>query len=287
MKCILILISILMIATCADAYIYHMPVNIRSSVDPAVLMPGDEAIVAIELENGAAAYGAGGEAIAGTSAHSTLISTPLNFTSLKGTDTIRVLTEDYHNLGMIGPSDKITIYYKIEADENVSRGTQLLDFVVEGGYDGIVIQRTIPVKVDPAAVTLTRAEETTMGSVNLNIANPRENTVNAVTVIPFAKGVRFSPEEYYIGTMNPDEVFTISFKVEPAEQTQLNAPINLSFVARFKNGETWHESDVYVTRYTPPRAEPKRNNSLLLGLAALLVIPAVYIYMRKRGPKES
>ncbi|NPU87597.1 hypothetical protein [Methanothrix sp.] len=282
MRSLLWITSLLLIISVACAYIYHMPVNIQSTVDPAVLMPGDEAIIAIELENGAAEYGAGGESVAGTIAHSALISTPLNATKLKGTDMIDVLTEDYHNLGMIGPTDRITIYYKIRASENATRGTHLLDFEVQGGYDSITIHRTIPVKVDPAAVTLTRAEDTTMGSINLNVANPRENTVNAVTIIPSARGVRFSPEEYYIGTMDPDEVFTISFKVDPIGQTELNAPTNLSFVARFKNGETWHESEVYETRYSPPRVEPKRNNLLFAGIAVLLLIPAAYIYRRKR-----
>jgi hypothetical protein len=275
-------ISLLLIISVACAYLYHMPVNIQPTVDPAVLMPGDDAVIAIELENGAASYGAGGESVAGTSAHSTLISTPLNATRLTGTDMIEVLTGDYRNLGMIGPTDRITIYYKIRASGNATMGTHLLDFEVQGGYDGITIHRTIPVKVDPAAVTLTRAEDTTMGSINLNVANPRENTVNAVTIIPSARGVRFSPEEYYIGTMDPDEVFTISFKVNPLGQTELNAPINLSFVARFKNGETWHESEAYVTRYSPPRVEPKRNNLFLAGVAVLLLIPAAYIYRRKR-----
>lgn len=282
-----ILISLLLISSVACAYIYHMPVNIHSSVDPAVLMPGDEAIIAIELENGAAEYGAGGESVAGTSAHSMLISTPLNATRLRSADTIEILTQDYHNLGMIGPTDKITIYYKIRASENATRGTHLLDFEVQGGYDDITIHRTIPVKVDPAAVTLTRAEDTTMGTVNLNVANPRENTVNAVTIIPSARGIRFSPEEYYIGTMDPDEVFTISFKVDPMGQTGLNAPLNLSFVARFKNGETWHESEVYETRYSPPRVEPKQNNLVFAGIAVLLLIPAAYIYRRKRLSKKA
>lgn len=282
MRLLLWVILLLISSHCACAYIYHMPVNIRSTVDPAVLMPGDEAIIAIELENGAANYGAGGESVAGTSAHNMLISTPLNTTRLTGTDMIEVLTEDYHNLGMIGPTDRITIYYKIRAFRNATKGTHLLDFEVQGGYDGITIHRTIPVKVDQAAVALTRAEDTTMGTINLNIANPRENKVNAVTIIPSARGVRFSPEEYYIGTMDPDEVFTISFKVDSMGLTELNAPMNLSFVARFKNGETWHESEAYETRYSPPKVEPRRNNLVFAGVAVLLLIPAAYLYRRKR-----
>ena len=37
----------------AAAYDYHMPVNIQCTMTPAVLLPGDEAVLAIELANGA------------------------------------------------------------------------------------------------------------------------------------------------------------------------------------------------------------------------------------------
>ena len=49
----------------AAAYEYHMPVNIQCTMTPAVLLPGDEAVLAIELTNGAASYGAGKDAGAG------------------------------------------------------------------------------------------------------------------------------------------------------------------------------------------------------------------------------
>ena len=75
------------------------------------------------------------------------------------------------------------------------------------------INREILIKVDDTPVGLARAE-TAASIFNLNVANPRENTLNAVTIVPSAKGIVFSPDEYYIGTMDPDEVFTISFGIQ-------------------------------------------------------------------------
>lgn len=277
---ILFFLSLIISPACAS-YIYHIPVNVQSSIDPSVLMPGDTAVLSIELQNGAAQYGAGSEVISGT------LSTPINGTVLRGTKEIAVISPDYKDIGMIGPTDKITLYYKIKAADNISNanGTYFLDFGVSGGYELVQINREIPVKVDSSAVSIARADVPTKPSINLNIANPRANTVNAVTIVPSAPGIRFSPDQYYIGTMDPDEVFTISFGIDsdnPAKQ--LNKPINLSFVAKFKNGDTWHESGAYITNYIPPKDNTRQNGYLLpAGIVAIILLAAGgYLYRRKK-----
>ncbi len=281
---VLILLYILLMAGVASSYEYHMPVNIKADMTPGVLLPGDEAILSIEMANGAASYGAGKDSGSGSSAYSTLLSTPINSTYLKSTDDIEVLTKDSKDLGMIGPSDKITVYYKIRAADNISSGTHLLDFRVLGGYDMTTIQRNIPVKVDGTAVSMARAESDA-SSFNLNVANPRENTLNAVTIVPSAKGIVFSPDEYYIGTMDPDEVFTIAFAVQSEDGLgAIRSPTNLSFVAKFKNGDNWHTSAPYTTTYNPPKDENSQSGYLMpaIAAAAILLISAGYLYRRRK-----
>jgi hypothetical protein len=283
-KAALILMLALLAAGLASSYEYRMPVNIETRTTPAVLLPGDEATLAIDLTNGAASYGTGRDAGAGSSSYGTLLSTPINKTILKSTDDLLVLTEDSSDLGMIGPNDKITVYYKIRASENISSGTHLLDFRVNGGYDMITIKRNILIKVDDTAVSLARAEADA-STFNLNVANPRENTLNAVTIVPSAEGVIFSPDEYYIGTMDPDEVFTISFGIAAEDEEKgLKDPVNLSFVARFKNGDNWHTSDPYFTMYTQPKADLPQSSYILPAVAAVAIalIAAGYLYRRRR-----
>jgi hypothetical protein len=286
---LIFIISIMALGPAA-AYEYHMPVNINPTITPSVLMPGDDGIVAIELENGAAQYGAGRDAGAGSSAQGALLSTPINRTTLQGTEEIHVTTADYQDLGMIGPDDKITVYYKIKAEDNISSGTYFLDFGVMGGYDMIQINRRIPVKVDSTAVSLARAEVPVKPSLSLNVANPRENTINAVTVVPNASGIVFSPDEYYIGTMDPDEVFTINFGIDSGNPSRpIKAPVNLSFTSKFKNGDNWHKSWAYVTSYSPPRDQSNQSLPLLpLGVAAAVLIAAGYwIYRRRKMANET
>jgi len=271
----------------AAAYEYHMPVNIQNTVTPAVLMPGDEGLLVLELQNGAAAYGAGRDAGAGSSAQDALLSTPINRTKMTGTSELRVITPDYHDLGMIGPNDKITLYYKIGASQNITSGTYLMNFQVQGGYDMLTINRQIPIKVDLATVNMASADSSTSTkpTLNLNVANPRENTLNAVTIVPTAMGISFSPDQYYIGTMDPDEVFTISFTLASDDPTKpIQGTKNVSFVAKFKNGDTWHESEPYISRYSPPLDNTGQNSYLLpLGLLAIvIIIVGGYLYRRKK-----
>jgi hypothetical protein len=279
---------LLLVAGSAAAYEYRMPVNVKCTSNPVVLMPGDEALLAVDMQSGTASYGVGKDAGSGSTAQSSLLSTPINRTVLKGTKDLAVLTADYTNLGMIGPDDKITAYYKIKTSENITSGTYLLGFQVQGGYDMITINRELPIKVDSAAVNMARAEaSTTKQSFNLNVANPRENTLNAVTIVPSANGIKFSPDEYYIGTMDPDEVFTISFTLESSEPgKQLKGATNVSFVAKFKNGDNWHQSLPYVSSYTPPVDTTKQNSYLMpAGIAIVIMIAAgVYLYRKNKLP---
>lgn len=275
---ILLLLALLIMP--ASAYLYHLPVNVRSSVSPEVLMPGDTGVVTIELENGAAQYG-----VAEDEARGLTLSTPVNKTTLQGISEIMVISHDYGDLGMIGPKDKVTLYYKIDARENISDGTYFLDFGVLCGYEPVWINRKIPVKVDSAELSLARADVSNKPSISLNVANPRGNTVNAVSIIPFADGIRFSPEEYYIGNMNPDEVFTISFGIDAMNpERPIKRSVNLSFRSKFKNGDTWHESIPYIIGYIPPKepSDPRINLIAPAAAAILILLAGIYIYRRKR-----
>jgi hypothetical protein len=269
----------LFLAPASASYVFIVPVDVHYSNNPEILMPGDTAVLSIELESGAAQNGAGTETLAGT------LSTPINGTILRGSNVIAVISPDFKDVGMIGPTDKVTLDYKIKAADNISNGTYFLDFGVSEGYETVQINREIPVKVDSSAVSIARADVPTKPSINLNIANPRANTVNAVTIVPSAPGIRFSPDQYYIGTMDPDEVFTISFGIDSDNPAKaINSPVNLSFVAKFKNGDTWHESEKYVTSYIPPKDNSRQNGYLLPAGAGVLILLAVggYLYRRKK-----
>jgi hypothetical protein len=279
---ILLLLALPLAFLSASAYVYHMPVIVQSTSSPEVLMPGDTAVLTIELANGAAQYGV-------SERQGLTLSTPINTTKLRGTKDIEVLSGDYDDIGMIGPNDKIVLYYKIKANDSLPEGTYFLDLNVKAGYDSSQISRRIPIKVDTSELSLSRAELPGMDSISLDVANPRANTLSAVSVIPAAKGVIFSPEKYYIGTMDPDEVFTISFGLSSENpERQLKGPVNLSFQSQFKNGETWHQSQLYSMVFSPPPdGSGSRPPALLGGGVLLLAAAGGYVLWRRKHRSDS
>jgi len=76
---ILIFLSLLL-APATASYVFIVPVDVHSSTNTEVLMPGDAAVLSIELDSGPAQNDAGTETLAGT------LSTPINGT-LRGART--------------------------------------------------------------------------------------------------------------------------------------------------------------------------------------------------------
>jgi hypothetical protein len=225
------------------SYMYRCPeptITISSSISPEVLMPGDTGIISIVIENCADQY------VVSYQREDFSFTVPIYLVELSGTEGLEVLTDPYENVGTIGPGDQIEIYFKIKVDENVTDGNYFLDAKLVSGYEEAPeeVNRKIPVQVDSSGVMLIQADAPTRASASLDVANPRQNTLNAVTIVPEANGVEFSPKEYYIGTMESDEIFTIDFDLK---STSTAEAIDLGFRARFKNGDTWHESEVYTT----------------------------------------
>ncbi|MCP1392999.1 MAG: hypothetical protein PHO60_01640 [Methanothrix sp.] len=260
------------------SYMYRCPeptITIGSSISPEVLMPGDTGIVSMVIENCADQY------VVSYQREDFSFTVPIYLVELTGTEGLVVTTEPYENVGTIGPGDQIEIYFKVKVDENATDGNYFLDAKLVSGYEEAPeeVNRKVPVKVDSSDVMLIQADVPTPSSASLDVANPRENTLSAVTIVPEADGVEFSPKEYYIGTMESDEIFTIDFDLK---STSAAEKIDLGFKARFKNGDTWHESEVYTTTLSggakdpgDARGPPGQGRTGTTTAAAAILLPTV------------
>lgn len=142
----------------------------------------------------------------------------------------------------------------------------------------------IPVTVDSSGIKLINSEVSSKSDfIVLDIANVRPNTVKAVTIVPVTDNVEFQPAQYFIGTMDSDEMFTIQFDIEPEDGIE-----QMGVKAIFKNGNNWHESDIKtinVNNSKPLIVVDRDSNPWLVfgivgGLFAVIII--VFVVMRKR-----
>lgn len=112
-------------------------------------------------------------------------------------------------------------------------------------------------------------------SIELDVANSLSSEISSVTVIALSE--KLSPREYYIGKMNPDDVFTAGFRVHGSE---INGSETFRFVVRYvENGIPRESSPVEVT--VTIRDEGSQISPLLYA-SALLAVILVAFYLRRR-----
>jgi hypothetical protein len=279
--CLLILIMIQVSA--ADSDITVRPsVMVDYSVDPAYLMPGDVGTVTITLNNAAKDYSYSVPVNNKTEIFD--LSAQVIDASLSGNSHIQVTSNSYYDVGLLGPGDTIDFTYSIKVSEDASDNIYFLDFVFIGGGDMYDVKWKIPVTVDTSGIKLINSEVGRNSDyIVLDIANVRPNTVKAVTIVPATDNVEFQPAQYFIGTMDSDEMFTIQFDIEPEDGVE-----QIGVRAIFKNGNNWHESDIQTINVNNSKPlvlmETESNPLLVIGIVGglLAVIIIFFVVMRKR-----
>jgi hypothetical protein len=253
----------------------------KYSLSPEVFMAGDRGTVALTIKNSATAYTI---KIDGSDYS---MNAQIQSAQLLGNEFIDVTSEPYYNPGIIGPGDSLELPYTIKVRDNTPDGTYFLDFALMGSARLYSLNLKIPIRVDSSSIETDLSEKpiANAGKVILNIANTRPNTLQAASVIP-SGNVTFEPAEYFIGTMEPDELFTVKFDLKSGN------PDNVSFSLRFKNGDNWHETDAMSVALGDPKdVLPESSNSSILPVvgilgAALLLFGGFFVYMRRRRARS-
>lgn len=290
---LLMLIVILMQlpGSVADTDVTIRPsIMVECSVDPEYLMPGDEGTVTVTLKNAAKTYSYS-VFVDENEEEVFELSAQVLDASLLSTDNIQVTSDSYHDVGLLGPGDTIDFTYSINIDQDAKDGIHFLNFVFVGGGDMYDVRWKVPVTVDSSQVEIISTESLD-GShyVVLDIANTRPNTINAVTIIPVTENVTFEPAQYFIGTMDSDEMFTIRFDVDTDDDID-----RIKIKASFKNGNNWHESAIQTFGMNNSKHETaieSESNPLIIigivgGILVVLVVFFVIMRRRRRSNEES
>jgi len=219
---------------------------------PETLMPGDRAILTLNVRNGetvatqTTTSGSGGET---TTTQRTLGAT---------IDAIRILpaqssgkqiraTTQYNNIGFLAAGTALTVSFELIADINISEGVYfpIVDIDVGGGTD---VQYPLLMKVSNASVDIIQksvpAKISSGGTTELiiSVINKRSNAVKEVIIHPQEDSVEFMPQSYFLGSLAQDTSQDVVFSVKP-----LGTGVkNLSFNMSYKNGDNLHTSTLIV-----------------------------------------
>ena len=283
---LLMLIVILMQlpGSVADTDVTIRPsIMVECSVDPEYLMPGDEGTVTVTLKNAAKTYSYS-VFVDENEEEVFELSAQVLDASLLSTDNIHVTSDSYHDVGLLGPGDTIDFTYSINIDQDAKDGIHFLNFVFVGGGDMYDVRWKVPVTVDSSQVEIISTESLDNSHyVVLDIANTRPNTINAVTIIPVTENVTFEPAQYFIGTMDSDEMFTIRFDIDTDDDID-----RIRIKASFKNGNNWHESAIQTFGMNNSKLgtaiESESNPLIIIGIVGgiLVVLVVFFVIMRRR-----
>jgi hypothetical protein len=259
--------------------------------DPKVFMPGDRGTVTVTLTNTATTptVTIDGSTFDTNARIQAAVLRPLS-------DGIIVLNGPFEDMGILGPGDSIKLTFNVKSSENASEGTHNLELTVEGNSFDYNSRKNIPLEVNPSNVRVIPSKELKLvngvATLNFDVANTHPNGFSSVSIKPEAEGVRFYPAEYFIGPMNPDELFNIEFNAisdnSSSVKKKTSEPINLTLSASYSNGINKHENTVSNLRILSVE-ENKGDNSSTLVAALLLIVVIVagaMIYRKKKQDRK-
>ena len=267
----------------------------KFSIFPEILMPGDSGILTITMKNSASQY------TIKMDDKDYSLNAQIQYAELVGNEFIEIIGDPYYNAGIIGPGDSIDLNFIIKVKKDTEDGTYLLNLNIKGSAELYKLSLKIPVKIDTKSLNVivskiqtgnTQDIQDKSDKIILNVANNRPNTVQSVSIYPIlnSSDMKFEPLEYFIGTMEHDELFTVKFDVTQNDTTgDINKAIDhikkdIKFKVKFKNGDNWHESELLVTidknEYIP------NEDSLILRILTILIFSITLIDIGKRVMKK-
>jgi hypothetical protein len=259
--------------------------------DPLIFMPGDRGTITVTLKNTATTptVTIGGSDFDTNARIQAAVLRPLS-------DGITILDAPYEEMGLLGPGDSIKLTFNVKVAEDAPEGTHNLELAIEGNSFDYNSRKNIPLKVDSSNVKVISSKELTMingkATVEFDVANTHPNAFNSVSIKPEAEGVRFYPAEYFIGPMNPDELFTIEFNAVADNlsdaRSETSEPINLTLSASYGNGINKHEN-IVSNMYIQSIGETRRGSPSMAipGLLFVVITGAgILIYRKKKKSRK-
>lgn len=195
------------------------------TVNPDTLMRGDTGTVTVVIKN--------------TGSSSVAISRA----ELYPSGIAVVNDKTYNAVGTIGPGNTMSFTFTVRADagDGIYYPTFYLDLRDSGS-----IRYSIPVTVESTEirVSVIDAPETypadSQDTIVLSVGNPREGSVNGVTVTPSGEGVTSTRTAVFLGALAPDEMKNASFEITASRSTEL------TFDVSYRNGINEHHTTLTV-----------------------------------------
>jgi hypothetical protein len=247
-------------------------------------MPGDSGTISFTLTNSATQY----TITVDDQQYDT--NARIQSASLTGAEGINVATGTYYGNGVIGPGESVDLTYNVHVDEDTPDGTYYLDFSIVGSSHSYNNNWRIPLQVDSSSVRVIPSKslmlENGAGTLEFDVANIHPNMLSSVSVRLESEGIEFSPAEYFIGSMDPDELFTIEINAKAVDDS-ISFPTDLVIHADYRNGLNQHAEQVGVRQLQHHLVENDNSSATYIVLLLLVVVGGgAYVLYKRKMDKE-
>ncbi len=247
---------------------------------PEVFMPGDEGSMTFTLSN--------------TAQSSTIVIDEKTYdtfarvqsATLTGTDGITVTSNSYEGIGVLGPGDSIQVTYNIRVSDTIQDDTYYLDLETIGNSNAFNNNWMVPLVVDSSSIRVIPSKPLVItngeGTLEFDVANIHPNTLSSVAVQLEAEGIEFHPIKYFVGSMDPDELFTIEITAK-ADDPDYTGTVELDVHTGFRNALNEHEEFVDTKQLVLEHSEEDNSNNTIAAVlvVAVIAIAGYYIYRKK------
>ena len=115
--------------------------------------------------------------------------------------------------------------------------------------------------------------------IRLEVYNAKTESISGVLVVP-SSNISISPSKYFIGSMDPDDVFSASFDID-TKDLDVGKNYTIDFKVSFKQGDSYYETESVGSTFSVLKLSEKQStNPLVYLLILVFFIIIIYILIR-------
>lgn len=126
--------------------------------------------------------------------------------------------------------------------------------------------------------------------IRLEIYNAKDEEISGVIVTPFNTDLSVSPSQYFIGSMDSDDVFSASFEVDTSNLV-IGENYSIDFKVSFKQGENYYETPSVNAAFSVVKSMETTSPmntcyTSIIILIVLIVVVVLFFFYRKRRKEQ-
>lgn len=153
---------------------------------------------------------------------------------------------------------------------------------------------TFPISIDDSSDVYpiiyhmpTTMQQGQSDQIRLKIYNAKNEEISGVVITP-TTDVKLTPNEYFIGSMDPDDIFAVTFDLS-TDDLQVNHTYPIDFIISFKQDNQYYQTSPISASIEITKSNGSSGMEIAIGAGVLLVIIIIVFffmfYRRRRGKK--